>query len=316
MPGPLAREVAARISSAAGLDADEVVSHLAQPPDPKMGDYSLPCFRLAKRMKKDPKRIAAELAEKIDADRVLAEVTAAGPYLNVRLAGAALAREVLEGVRKAADDGRAYAQSSRGEGRTVVIEYSSPNIAKPFSIGHLRSTVIGNSLVKLYRAAGYDVVRLNYPGDWGTQFGLLLSAWRKWGDEERLASSGGGVQYLVELYRRANAEAKQGGEIAAEARAAFKKLEEDAGEGRGGSYRLWKRFRDLSLAEFQRVYDLFGIEFDSLDGEASTVKRIPAAVAEIEKKGLLKESDGAQVVELGLGENVPPMGMVRVMSLA
>ena len=302
MPGPLAREVAAKVSSASGLDADEVVSYLTQPPDPKMGDYSLPCFRLAKKLKKDPKSIAAELAEKMDPDHVLAEVRAAGPYLNVRVADAALAREVLRGIRKAALDGHAYAQSSVGRGRTVVIEYSSPNIAKPFGIGHLRSTVIGNSLVKLYRVAGYEVARLNYPGDWGTQFGFLLTAWRKWGDEEKLASPEGGVRYLVELYQRANAEAKKDDALAAEARAAFRRLE----EGDEASHATWQRFRDLSLADFQRVYDLFGIKFDSFDGEAATMERIPAALSEIEKKGILKESDGAQIVELGLGDNVPP----------
>ncbi len=252
--------------------------------------------------RKDPKRVAGGLAAKVGTDGVIAEVAAAGAYLNVKLESAALAREVLEGVRKAAAEGRGYAQSSGGEGRTVVIEYSSPNIAKPFGIGHLRSTVIGNSLVRLYQAAGHDVKRLNYPGDWGTQFGLLLTAWRKWGDEEELRSSDGGVRYLVELYRRANTEAKQSEEVAAGARAAFKRLE----EGDEESYATWKRFRDLSLAEFQRVYDLFGIEFDSFDGEAATMPRIPACIAEIEKKGLLKQSEGAQVVELGLGENVPP----------
>jgi arginyl-tRNA synthetase len=306
MPGPLAREVAAKVSSACGLDADEVVSCLTQPPDPKMGDYSLPCFRLAKELKKDPKSVAAELAEKMGVDDVLAEVRAAGPYLNVRVADAALAREVLGGISKAALEGRAYAQSSVGGGRTVVIEYSSPNIAKPFGIGHLRSTVIGNSLVKLYQAAGYDVKRLNYPGDWGTQFGLLLTAWRKWGDEEKLAAPEGGVRYLVELYQRANAEAKKDDALAAEARAAFRRLE----EGDEESHVTWQRFRDLSLADFQRVYDLFGIEFDSFDGEAATMERIPEAIARIEEQGLLKESDGAQIVELGLGENVPP-AMIR-----
>jgi arginyl-tRNA synthetase len=312
MPGPLAREVAAKVSSASGLDADEVVSYLTRPPDPKMGDYSLPCFRLARKLKKDPKSIAAELAKKMDVDSVLAEVRAAGPYLNVTLADAALARDVLGGIRRAALEGRTYARSSVGRGRTVVIEYSSPNIAKPFGIGHLRSTVIGNSLVRLYRAAGYEVARLNYPGDWGTQFGLLLTAWRKWGDEEKLARRGGraspegGVRYLVELYQRANAEAKKDDTLAHEARAAFKRLE----EGDEESHATWKRFRDLSLADFQRVYDLFGIEFDSFDGEAATMGRIPAALSEIEKKGILKESEGAQVVELGLGDNVPP-AMIR-----
>ncbi len=216
MPGPLAREVASRIASAAGLDAEEVMSFLDRPPEAEMGDYSLPCFRLAKKLKKDPKRIAAELAGKVGTGGVIAEVAAAGAYLNVKIASAPLAREVLEGIREAVEGGRGYAQSSAGEGRTVVIEYSSPNIAKPFGIGHLRSTVIGNSLVKLYQAAGYDVKRLNYPGDWGTQFGLLLCAWRKWGDECRLASAEGGVQYLVELYQRANAEAKGSADLAVE----------------------------------------------------------------------------------------------------
>ena len=298
--------VARGMSSATGTDvrASEVEPLVGIPPDAKLGDYAFPTFSLAARLGCNPKQLADAASAATPPSDEFA-IRAAGPYVNARVSSAALAREVLAGIRSAAAAGRPYAASPVGEGRTVVIEYSSPNIAKPFGIGHLRSTVIGNALVNLYRAGGYSVVRLNYPGDWGTQFGLLMTAWRKWGDEGELASPAGGVAYLGDLYRRANAEAGANPEFAAEARAAFKRLEEGDAESRA----LWRRFRDLSLAEFQRVYDLLGVSFDSLDGEAATAPLIESAVSELERRGMLAESEGAGVVHLDMGE-VPP-AMIR-----
>ena len=307
MPPPLAMEIARRVSEllkVKGLEPESVAMLVAEPPQEAMGDYSLPCFRLAPKVGKDPKALASELAAGLAADGIVTEVTAAGPYLNITVSTEALAREVLTRIGQAKADGRPYARSEEGAGKTVVIEYSSPNIAKPTGVGLLRTTLIGNALARLYEAGGYEVVRLNYPGDWGTQFGLTLTAWKKWGDEKAFAERG--VDYLVELYQRANAEAKEDPAFAGEARAAFKRLE----DGDAESYELWRRFREVSLAEFMRLYETLGITFDSFDGEASTRPLIDGAVAEVEKSGLLKTSEGAQVIELGLGDNVPP-AMVR-----
>jgi arginyl-tRNA synthetase len=323
MPLPLAREIAASVALAAGVDEDVVVPMLGEPPQAAMGDYSLPCFKLAPMLKKDPKKLAQEIVSQLSASDVIAEAKAMGPYVNVKVLPAALAKAVLGDIDAALAAGRPYAASGEGAGKTVVIEYSSPNIAKPFGIGHLRTTVIGNSLVKLYAAAGYKVVRLNYPGDWGTQFGFILGKYKEKGDDDRLAKEG--VSYLVELYQEASAQkadtvaydaaAGRVGPVGAAdatatyadvARNEFKKLE----DGDAENLALWTKFREASLAEFQRIYDLLDVSFDSLDGEAATRPLIPDAIAELEKHGLLVESDGAMVVELGLGDNVPP-AMIR-----
>jgi arginyl-tRNA synthetase len=287
--------------------ASEVRANLRSPPDPKMGDYSFAPFKYAKAAKTSPPEIAKAVVEhaKAAATDEGIEVSPAGPYANFTLSSALLARTVLEGIsRTVTTEGGRYADSGEGAGKTIVVEYSSPNIAKPFGIGHLRSTVIGKSLIRLNESAGYRVVKLNYPGDWGTQFGLMLTAWRKWGDDAKLESDG--VEYLVSLYTRANAEAKEDKQFHTEAREAFKRLE----DGDEDSLALWRRFREASLKEFERVYDLLGVEFDSLDGEAATRPLIDGAIAELEKRGLLVKSEGAMVVELGLGDNVPP-GMIR-----
>lgn len=305
---PVAKLVAEALRERFGIEADpaEVRAELRSPPDPTMGDYSFAPFRYAKAAKKAPPEIAKAVVEHARAaapEGIVA--TVAGPYANFKISSALLARTVLQGIRRTiSEEGGRYADTDEGAGRTVVIEYSSPNIAKPFGIGHLRSTVIGKSLIRLYESAGYRVVKLNYPGDWGTQFGLVLTAWRRWGDDAELLA--GGVDYLVSLYARANAEAKKDEAFAAEARAAFKRLE----DGHEESLALWRRFREASLKEFARVYDLLGVEFDSLDGEAATRPFIDGAIAELKQRGLLVESEGAEVVELGLGDNVPP-AMIR-----
>jgi len=305
---PVAGLIVEGLKERLGIEATvaEVRSELRSPPDPKMGDYSFAPFKYAKAARKAPPEIAKAVAEHAKAAAPEGiEAVAAGPYANFTVSTALLAGTVLKGIwRTIAEEGGRYADTDEGAGKTVVVEYSSPNIAKPFGIGHLRSTVIGKSLIRLYESAGYRVVKLNYPGDWGTQFGLMLTAWRRWGEEEKLASEG--VEYLVSLYTRANAEAKTNEAFAEEARAAFKRLE----DGDEDSLALWRRFRETSLDEFSRVFDLLGVEFDSHDGEAATRSLIEGAVAELEKRGLLVESEGARVVELGLGDNVPP-GMIR-----
>jgi len=305
---PVAKLVVDALRDRFGVEADpaDVRGELRSPPDPKMGDYSFAPFKYAKLARKAPPEIAKAIVEHAQgAAPEGIEALAAGPYANFRVSSALLAGTVLRGIRRTVteESGR-YADTGEGAGKTVVVEYSSPNIAKPFGIGHLRSTVIGKSLIRLYESAGYRVVKLNYPGDWGTQFGLMLTAWREWGEDDKLRD--GGVGYLVSLYTRANAEAKKDEAFAEEARAAFKRLE----DGDEGSLALWKRFREASLAEFARIFDLLGVEFDSHDGEAATRPLIEGAVVELEKRGLLVASEGAQVVELGLGDNVPP-AMVR-----
>jgi len=320
---PLSGEIAHLVADALALDPREVAPLLGAPPQASMGDYALPCFALAPRLGKDPKSLARELESRLAAGGAIKEARAAGPYLNIRVSTEALAREVLGGIVRAAEVGRPYAATDECAGKTVVIEYSSPNIAKPFGIGHLRSTVIGNSLARLYAAAGCRVVRLNYLGDWGTQFGYLLANWRLAGDEARLEKEG--VDYLVELYKDATEKAGRtidsplelerlgnyapaGTPTFAEVAAcAFKALERGDEESR----KNWQRFRDVSLREFQRVYDLLGVSFDSFDGEAATQPSIPAAVERLRTSGLLEESEGAQVVRLGLGENVPPAMILK-----
>jgi len=288
------------------VSAEDILKQFRAAPNPKLGDFSIADFSFAEATGQDPVALSGATVDYVN-QRAEGRATgrATGPYENYSVSTDHLARTVLRGIwRTISEEGGRYADTDEGAGRTIVVEYSSPNIAKPFGIGHLRSTVIGKSLIRLYESAGYRVVKLNYPGDWGTQFGLMLTAWRRWGEEEKLAAEG--VAYLVSLYTRANAEAKKDDAFAEESRAAFKRLE----EGDEDSLALWRRFREASLKEFSRVFDLLGVEFDSHDGEAATRPLIEGAVAELEKRGLLVESEGAMVVELGLGDNVPP-GMIR-----
>jgi arginyl-tRNA synthetase len=310
---PLAELVAGRVADVIGVEAAAIAPMFTEPRQSSMGDLSLPCFRLAPSLNTDPKALAQRIVAGLAAADPVTSVTAVGPYVNFVVSPDALARAVLGDIRRSIDQGTPYAAARTGEGKTVVIEYSSPNIAKPFGIGHLRSTVIGHALVNMYRAQGYRVVRLNYPGDWGTQFGFILGKYKEKGDDQRLARDG--VKYLVELYQEATAQKDThvGGASAAGprtfadiAREEFRKLE----QGDRQNLELWQRFRDVSLAEFQRVYDLMDVQFDSLDGEAATRPLIDGAIGELQRRGLLVTSDGAQVVNLGLGDNVPP-AMIR-----
>lgn len=304
-------EISGVIAGTLGVGPSEVASSLVAPPEPALGDYALPCFPFAGRLGKSPNAIARDLEARLAGHPCIEKASAAGPYLNIRVKAEMLAREVLSGIVQAVASGRPYASTTEGAGKTVVIEYSSPNIAKPFGIGHLRSTVIGNALARLYSVAGWRVVRLNYLGDWGTQFGLLLVACRRWSlSEDALKNSPSeeeAVKHLVELYQRANAEAKADPNFAESARAAFKALESGDSESR----RLWECFRNLSLEAFQKIYNKLGVSFDSFDGEASTQPSIPKAIEELRRRNLLKESQGAQVVELGLGEGVPPAMILK-----
>ena len=278
-----------------GLEKAEIKPMIEIPADETMGDYAFPCFRLAKTLRKAPQKIAEEIAERVSGTDGLAKVENVNAYVNFFIDRAYFAGQVVGEVNA---EGDRYGRSDVGEGRKVIVEYSSPNIAKPFHIGHIRSTVIGNALYRLYDAAGYDVTRINHLGDYGTQFGKMIVAYRKWGSEEELAKDP--IKSLLAYYTRFHEEAKQHPELEDEARETFVRLE--AGEPE--ETELWKKFRELSLTEFNRVYDMLDISFDSYAGESFYSDKMPRFIDELKEKGLLVESQGAQIVDLepyGLG---------------
>ncbi len=280
-----------------GLSRDDIREMIEIPADSRMGDYAFPCFRLAKTLRKAPQMIAADIAGRIDSD-AFDRVENVNAYVNFFINRAFFAGQVVEEIIDKGDD---YGRSDYGQGRKVIVEYSSPNIAKPFHIGHIRSTVIGNALYKLYDAVGFDVTRINHLGDYGTQFGKMIVAFRKWGSEEELAKDP--IKTLLGYYTRFHQEAKDDPSLEDEAREAFVKLE--AGEPE--ETELWKKFRELSLAEFNRVYDMLGITFDSYAGESFYSDKMPRFIQELKDKGLLVESQGAQIVDL------EPFGMSPAM---
>ena len=277
------------INAESGLDANTVCSMLEYPPDEKMGDLALPCFKLSKVLRMAPVKIAASIAESFSCEAV-DKAEALNGYFNIYLSGEYLAKKVAAEV---AEKGDKYgAPTELGEGKTVVLDYSSPNVAKPFHIGHLGTTVIGHSLKKLHEFAGYKCVGINYLGDWGTQFGKLIVAYHKWGNAEAIEQ--GGVDALVELYVRINNAIAEDATLADEARAEFRKLE----DGDEENIRLWKWFVDISLAEYQKTYKQLGIEFDSYKGESFYTDKMPAQVQKLRDMGLLKIDDGASIVDL------------------
>ena len=278
-----------------GLSKDEIKGWIEIPADESMGDYAFPCFRLAKVLRKAPPLIAADIAERVGDAEAFAKVENVNAYVNFFIDRAFFAKELINDVNEA---GESYGRSNVGQGRKVIVEYSSPNIAKPFHIGHIRSTVIGNAIYKLYDATGYDTFRINHLGDYGTQFGKMIVAYRKWGSEEELAKEP--IKSLLGYYTKFHEEAEKHPELNDEARETFVKLE--AGEPE--ELALWEKFRKLSLEEFNRVYGMLGIEFDSYNGESFYSDKMERFVDELKEKGLLVESQGAQIVDLeeyGLG---------------
>jgi len=271
------------------MSAGEVESYLEIPPDPEMGEYAFPCFILSRRMKKAPQEIASSLALQIEPGLLLEKTINSGPYLNFYVRRPALAVGILSQVL---EKERNYGFLSDGEGQTVLIDYSAPNIAKPFGVGHLRSTVIGNSLSRIYRALGYRVVGINHLGDWGTQFGKLIVAFQRWGEQSLLEKDP--VHYLFQLYVRFHKEADDNPELDDEARQKFRELE----KGNPDALALWERFRTLSLDEFQRIYHFMGISFDSYLGESYYNDMLEKTINLAQEKGLAKESEGALVADL------------------
>ena len=278
------------------LSLEEIVGLIEVPPNKDMGDYAFPCFKLAKVFRKAPNMIAAELAEGIEAQGAIAKVMPMGGYVNFFVNKSQLAETVIKDVLTQKEN---YGHSDLGKGKTIVLDFSSPNIAKPFHIGHIRTTVIGNSLYKIYDSQGYDTVRVNHLGDYGTQFGKLIVAFKLWGSKEAVEANP--IPELLKLYIQFHDEAEKHPEMEDEARAWFTKLENGDEEAK----ELWQWFRDESLKEFSRVYDLLDIEFDSYNGESFYSDKMARVIDIINEKGILKESKGTNIVDLE-EYNMPP----------
>lgn len=290
------KHITDRLSELTGLDPQAVSDALETPPEEKMGDLAFPCFPLAKTLRKAPPLIAQDLAQQFGGDALLDRVESAGGYLNFFFNRAAFESETINAVRNAKEN---WGKSDIGAGKTALVEYSSPNIAKPFHIGHLFSTAVGNSLARIYKHLGYNVQSLNHLGDWGTQFGKLISAYKRWGDKDVIDKDP--INELLKIYVKFHEEAEKQPELEDEARDYFKKLE----DGDEEMTALWQYFRDISLVEYKRVYDSLGIKFDSYNGEAFYSDKMDEIVDILRDKGLLTESEGAQVVDLS-EENMPP----------
>ncbi len=272
-----------------GLEKDEILSMIEVPADGSKGDYAFPCFKLAKIMRKAPPLIAKSIAEAIEGEELFQKVESVNAYVNMFVSKAEFAGNVVREVLEKDED---FGRSDMGKGKTVIVEYSSPNIAKPFHIGHIRSTVIGNSIYKIYDFLGYDTVRINHLGDYGTQFGKMICAYRRWGNKEDVIREP--IKSLLSYYTKFHEEAEKDPSLEDEARAIFVKLE----NGEPEEVELWQWFRDESLKEFNRVYDMLGITFDSYNGESFYSDKMPAVVQELKDKGLLVEDNGAQIVKL------------------
>ena len=272
-----------------GVTPEEIASYLSVPPTNDMGDFALPCFKFAKILRKPPVQIAEDLKNAYPTDHVICGVSAVNGYLNFSIDRTAFVKTTLD---KIADEGEKYGSDTIGAGKTICIDYSSINIAKPFHIGHLSTTVLGGALYRILSFLGYKTVGINHLGDYGTQFGKLISAYKRWGDKETVQK--GGIRALNELYVRFHREAETDPALDDEARAYFKKIEEKDEE----CLALFRWFKELTLKDVQKIYDLLDIRFDSYAGESFYSDKIQPVVDELKEKGLLKESRGAQVVDL------------------
>lgn len=281
--------IAEKIAKEVEFDAKEIEGFIEVPPNEEMGDYAFPCFKLAKTLKKAPPAIATELKEKMTTDDNIEKIEIVGGYLNFYINKQALTKTVLEELDEKQEK---FGADNSGAGKTVLVEYSSPNIAKPFHIGHLRTTIIGNSLYKIYKFMGYNAISINHLGDYGTQFGKLIEGYKRWGSEYNIDENP--IEELMKIYIRINDLCKEDESVLDACRENFRLLEE------GDPYckNLWEKFRDVSLQEFNRIYDLLGVKFDSIKGEASYANSWGEVVDILEKSGKLIESDGAKIVDL------------------
>lgn len=288
-------KIAEKIAKVVSMDLEEIQSYLEVPPNQEMGDYAFPCFKLAKTLKKSPQDIAKQLKEEIDYGNEIQDIQVLGGYLNVFINPTILIESVLKQIDQKQEK---YGSSDKGKGKNILVEYSSPNIAKPFHIGHLRNTIIGNSLYKIYQFLGYHTIGINHLGDYGTQFAKLIEGCKRWGNEYNLEENP--IEALTQIYVRISDLCKEDETILEICRENFKKLET------GDSYclDLWKRFREVSLKEFQKIYDRLDVQFDSWKGESFYIDKIPEVEKRLEKAGVIKESEGAKIVDLeekGLG---------------
>ena len=281
-----------------GVSADEIEGAIALPPNTDMGDYALPCFKFAKILRKSPVVIAQETAAGVKPDGVIAAIEALNGYVNIKLNRAELARQTLSAVL----GNEKYGSSDIGNGKTVCIDYSSVNIAKPFHIGHLSTTVLGGALYKIYNYLGYNVVGINHLGDYGTQFGKLICAYKHWGNKEEVEK--GGIHAVNDLYVRFNSEATE--EMQAEAREYFRLIESGDEEANG----IFEWFKSLTLDYVNKIYDRLGVKFDSYNGERFYSDKMQPVIDELEEKGLLKESEGAKIVDLE-AYGMPPCLILR-----
>ena len=294
------KKVAEVIKSKVDIELEAIEKLIEIPPQAEMGDYAFPCFQLAKIFRRDPNIIAKELKDKINQDS-FKKVENLGAYINFFIDKSGLIKNTLEKILSEGDN---YGSSNIGEGKTICIEYSSPNIGKPFHVGDLFSTLIGNSLYQLFTKEGYKVQRLNHLGDWGSKFGKLISAYKRWGNEEALERDS--ISELLRVYVKFHEEAQKDSLLEDEGRAYFKRLKEKDEEAED----LWMKFRDLSLREFEKIYDIFNIKFDSYLGEAFYDDKIEELFNELRERDILSESNGAQVVMLDK-YNMPPCILLK-----
>ena len=279
-----------------GLSYDEIYNLIEIPPQDDMGDYSFPCFSLAKIKRKNPAQIASELKEEIGEIETIEKIEVLNAYINFFADKSFIQNQILNEVLEEKEN---YGKKQIGTGKNVTIDFSAPNIAKPFHIGHIRSTVIGDAIRNIYKALGYNTIGINYIGDYGTQFGVMIAAYKLWGDKEAIDADP--INELLKLYVRYNSEAEEDPSMMDAARAEFRNLE----EGQEEAVELWQWFKDLSLKEFDRVYDILDIKFDNYHGESYNAKAEPRVIKELRDKNLLIESDGAQIMDLS-DEDLPP----------
>ena len=290
----LKEEIAEKISKI--INVKIAREYIETPPDSNMGDYAFPCFRLAKELKKSPQLIAEEIKNKIETDNIIEKIETAGGYLNFYINKLELSKIVLNEIASKKEQ---YGSSLIGNGKNVVIDYSAPNIAKPFHIGHLRSTVIGGALYRIYKFLGYNSIGINHLGDYGTQFGKLIEGYKLWHDEYNIDENP--IDELTKIYIRINEECKKDEEVLNRCRENFRQLE----IGNEEYVELWKKFRDLSIKEFQRIYDMLDSKFDSWNGEAFYIDKMQEVIDKLEATGKLVESEGARVIDLE-DKGMPP----------
>lgn len=282
-------QISKSIEKVINVDYTELETFIEEPKDQENGDYAFPCFRLAKELRKAPQMIAQEISQNIEIDNKYVEkIDVVGGYLNFYINKDTLAEEVVKEIEEKDE----YGRSKIGNGKTILLDYSSPNIAKPFHIGHLRTTLIGNSLYKIYKYLGYNTVGINHLGDYGTQFGKMIEAYKLWKNEYNLEEDP--INKMMDMYVRINALCKEDEKVLENCRNNFKLLE----EGEEYYTNLWKKFKDLSLIEFDKIYDLLNVKFDLIEGEAFFADKTENVVKELEEKGKVTESEGAKIVNL------------------